>query len=177
MDTYFYKDGLRFECQRCSACCRYDPGYVYLSANDFKRLKDYLKLDFITFFNKYIRLVDVGSAYAISLKEKHNYDCIFWTEKGCSVYEARPIQCSSYPFWKGIADNADSWSRESLDCPGINKGKLISGEAVFNIISGRQKDSLLTVSLDTDLELLDEDTLLGSQGLASNTTYPFKTSQ
>ena len=34
----FYSDGLRFECTRCSRCCRHTPGYVFLSENDVERL-------------------------------------------------------------------------------------------------------------------------------------------
>ncbi|HUX21603.1 MAG TPA: YkgJ family cysteine cluster protein, partial [Spirochaetia bacterium] len=34
----FYQDGLRFECTRCDACCRHEPGYVFLSQTDLRRL-------------------------------------------------------------------------------------------------------------------------------------------
>ncbi|HQO67077.1 MAG TPA: YkgJ family cysteine cluster protein, partial [Spirochaetales bacterium] len=36
MNQSFWHEGLRFECARCSACCRYEPGYVFLSADDLR---------------------------------------------------------------------------------------------------------------------------------------------
>ncbi|MDR3247725.1 MAG: YkgJ family cysteine cluster protein, partial [Treponema sp.] len=30
----FYANGLRFSCTRCSSCCRYESGYVFLSPED-----------------------------------------------------------------------------------------------------------------------------------------------
>ncbi len=177
MDTPFYKNGLKFECQRCSACCRHDPGYVYLSALDFIRLRSFLGLDFAEFFNKFIRMVDVGSGYAVSLKEKSNYDCIMWSPNGCSVYEARPVQCSTYPFWNSIIESAGSWAMEALECPGINKGELISQKTILEKVNKRRNDSLLIVSYDVNLESLDEDTLLGRERILANTPDPFETAQ
>jgi Fe-S-cluster containining protein len=59
----------------------------------------------------------------LSLKEKANYDCIFW-KNGCSVYEARPLQCRTFPFWPSILRSAGSW--EAVSCPGRGKGALHS---------------------------------------------------
>jgi hypothetical protein len=32
----WYKDGLRFECQRCGNCCRGKPGTVWLKKREIK---------------------------------------------------------------------------------------------------------------------------------------------
>ena len=34
MSEPFYAEGLRFSCERCSACCRGEPGYVFLTKED-----------------------------------------------------------------------------------------------------------------------------------------------
>ena len=44
MEEPFYKDGLCFECQRCSGCCRFDSGYVFLSHEDLEKLAAKLSL-------------------------------------------------------------------------------------------------------------------------------------
>lgn len=64
-----------------------------------------------------------GGKTVLALREKTNYDCIFWNN-GCTVYKDRPIQCSTYPFWSWILKDQESWNDVKLGCPGINNGKL-----------------------------------------------------
>ena len=125
MEEPFYKDGLHFECQRCSGCCRFDSGYVFLSHQDLDRLASNLSLTPDEFLEKYCVKVDMGGYFRISLIEKPNYDCIFWRDGGCAVYEARPLQCRSYPFWEHQLESKEAWENVAKSCPGINKGALL----------------------------------------------------
>jgi hypothetical protein len=118
-DEVYYSRGLDFACTRCSACCRGEPGFVFLSCEDLSRLLAFLSLDFRAFFRRFARLLDAGTGLALALREKPGCDCIFWSPPGCSVYEARPVQCSTYPFWTGVVDSALAWSEEAQSCPGI----------------------------------------------------------
>jgi len=65
----------------------------------------------------------------LSLKEKSNFDCIFWNE-GCTVYNVRPLQCRSFPFWEFIVCSQKAWEAAEKDCPGINNGELHSREKI-----------------------------------------------
>lgn len=121
----FYDDGLRFQCQMCRYCCSSEPGFVYLSDKEIEAEAAYLGLNRDEFMKIYCRLVDFGEYYLVSLREKSNYDCIFLTENGCSVYPVRPHQCSQYPFWKNIMESREAWENEKQYCPGIGKGDLI----------------------------------------------------
>jgi len=168
MDAPFWSNGLHFECARCSACCRHEPGFVFLSASDFKRLLAHSGLAFRPFFDTFIRTVDIGTGYAISLKEKANNDCILWVDGGCSAYEARPAQCSTYPFWQGILDTPEDWEREKQDCPGIGRGPLVPAEAIGERLWRKRANQSLIVAYDVALESIDEDTLLGRSGLAAD---------
>ncbi len=141
MKEPFYKDGLRFECTRCSACCRFDPGYVFISANDLKKLTDFFKMEKRAFVEKYCRIVNVGGSRRLSLNERKNYDCIFWEKGGCRVYEARPLQCRSYPFWRPFLESEDAWNREAQNCPGINRGNLHSGKVIENWLKKRDNET------------------------------------
>lgn len=98
MDKQFWKSGLNFSCTRCSACCRFDPGFVFLSEHDLSRLLEWATMPKDEFIKVYCRWVpkDDGFEY-LSLKEKPNYDCILWDD-GCKAYTARPRQCSDFPF-------------------------------------------------------------------------------
>ncbi|WP_318660221.1 YkgJ family cysteine cluster protein [Treponema sp.] len=128
----FYDEGLDFECNKCSACCRLSPGYVYLSQRDLTSLCQWFKLSEEEFIEKYCRWVGYYEGKeALALVELKNYDCIFWNkDSGCTAYGARPIQCSTYPFWSWILKDRDSWNSISKDCPGINKGKHWTKEQI-----------------------------------------------
>ena len=141
----FYENGLRFECQRCSACCRFDPGYVFLTEKDLKMLAAGKKMDQKAFREKYCRPVDIGGFSRISLTEKSNYDCVFWEESGCAVYESRPVQCRTYPFWISYLEDEADWKNLSDVCPGVGKGDLISKEEIEKRIAERQEERMLTV--------------------------------
>ncbi len=115
-----------FSCQQCSHCCRHEPGYVYLSGKDLTKLCHWFNLDSKVFISKYCRFVPYyDGSEVLCLQEKRNYDCIFWNN-GCTVYESRPVQCRTYPFWNSIIKNRETWDEESAHCPGINKGRSFS---------------------------------------------------
>ena len=50
--------------------------------------------------------------------------------KKCSVYESRPSQCRTWPFWNDNM-NAKVWNKDiSVNCPGIGKGKIIKQKEI-----------------------------------------------
>ncbi len=137
MSNCFYEKGLRFECQGCRYCCSAEPGYVFLSEQDIKRLSDGLSMDRQTFIDTYCRLVDMGAFKMVSLLEKENYDCIFLTDGGCKVYPYRPRQCETYPFWAHVLEDEETWKNEGKSCPGIGKGKLYTKKEIEAKIANR----------------------------------------
>lgn len=69
------------------------------------------------FVEKYTRLVD-GE---ISLKEHpRNYDCVFLRDNKCLVYNARPRQCRTFPFWSENLRSKEAWEETRERCEGIN---------------------------------------------------------
>lgn len=146
MNKNFYSEGLQFECTQCGHCCRHEPGYVFLSENDLNQLLKYLSISQDEFVKKYCRIVDVGFFKRISLIEKPNNDCIFWQNGlGCSVYNARPLQCRSYPFWHAVVDSEESWKEETDSCPGMNRGKLHSEEEILEWLKKREENPPLDI--------------------------------
>lgn len=115
---------INFKCQRCSSCCRHFPGYVYLTKEDFNKISEYLKINPDQLLNDFCRRIEKNGKLVVGLKEKINYDCIFWNSS-CLIYPVRPVQCISYPFWPSIIEFEDRWNEEAEYCKGINKkGKL-----------------------------------------------------
>ena len=127
----FYEKGLQFTCvEGCNYCCSCEPGYVFLSQEDLQILLKFTAMSEEQFIATYCRRIPMGSFSMISLLERDNYDCIFLTKGGCSVYNARPLQCRTYPFWQHVLEDQESWEAESKACPGIGKGRLYSKEEI-----------------------------------------------
>jgi Fe-S-cluster containining protein len=139
----FYSRGLRFECTRCSRCCRFTPGYVFLSERDLERLSSALALMRAEFLRQYCRKIAFGAIQRISLTEKPNLDCVFWKEGGCSVYEARPLQCRSFPFWSSCLSSRKEWEQTSRHCPGIGKGRLHDLEEIEGWLRMRAQEGFV----------------------------------
>ncbi len=140
MSSCFYKNGLSFECTRCGYCCGHEPGYVFLSNQDIQNFLSFFSLSQDEFLKKYCRMVHVGFFKRISLLEKSNYDCIFWEEgRGCTVYNARPLQCRTYPFWDAVVDSKAAWELEAQSCPGMNHGRSFSRKEIDAYLKQREE--------------------------------------
>lgn len=117
----WYADGLRFGCTQCGRCCGGAPGFVWVSETEIDALAARLGLERAAFVRRYTRTV---YRRGVSLVEKPNYDCVFYDrQRGCTVYEDRPRQCRSWPFWRTNLRDADSWAEASADCPGMDQGE------------------------------------------------------
>lgn len=142
MKDVFYKNGLRFSCKGCSACCRHDPGFVYLSKIDLDRFVSWAHTS-QKFINKYCRWVPKRDGFEyLCLLEKTNYDCILW-DNGCIAYESRPLQCSAYPFWPSMLLDEDWWNASAETCPGMNNGRLYSYEEITAFLDQRKAEPYL----------------------------------
>lgn len=113
----WFSDGLRFKCTACGKCCTGSPGYVYLSSMDLDRLSTHFKLTPKEFLKKYARQVE--EQYAL-LDRPGSYDCIFLKDKKCTVYESRPTQCRTYPWWIYNLREPKDWEEAAQHCEGIN---------------------------------------------------------
>lgn len=110
-----------FDSSKCTSCegrcCTGESGYIYVNRSEIIAIASLLQLDIDTFAQKYL----FSKNYKYSLKEvryNDSYDCIFYDRKtnGCSIYEARPLQCRTFPFWDYFKQRVDELK---LECPGI----------------------------------------------------------
>ncbi len=124
----WYSNGLRFECQRCSQCCRGEPGHVWVSDSEVEHMARHLALAPEEFIRAYVR--SVGSRR--SLKELPGGDCVLWAgpERACLVYPVRPVQCRTFPFWDTHLHSSETWSELAQLCPCINNGRLYSPKEI-----------------------------------------------
>ena len=52
---------------------------------------------------------------------------------GCTVYEDRPRQCRTWPFWQRVIDEPQEWADAGRGCPGIDHGALHSAAEITAI--------------------------------------------
>ncbi|MBR1911232.1 MAG: YkgJ family cysteine cluster protein [Treponema sp.] len=120
----FYENGLQFGCKRCSGCCGKTPGVVYLSKKDLHALCAFFEMTAPQFIETYCKKETYYEGKTVlALQSRKNNDCILWKD-GCIAYEARPIQCSTYPFWEWIVRDKAMWDDCARDCPGMNSGRV-----------------------------------------------------
>lgn len=127
LEPPWYHEGLAFQCTRCGHCCTGAPGYVWVHEEEIERLRGHLGLSLEEFSRRYLRRVGPR----LSLIEKPDNACIFWDhQEGCTVYEARPEQCRTWPFWPHNLESERAWRKAGRHCPGIDQGTFFSLEQI-----------------------------------------------
>ncbi|MGE4133903.1 MAG: YkgJ family cysteine cluster protein [Bdellovibrionales bacterium] len=132
----FYENGIRFECQGSGKCCVSHGGYgnVYLTLEDRRRMAKTLGLKTSAFSRRFCEVRDG----IWRLKDGSTDDCVFLKNRRCSIYEGRPTQCRTWPFWPEVL-NARTWNTEvKTFCPGVGKGRVWESEEIDRIRSEQE---------------------------------------
>ena len=124
MSNLIKKNGYNFSfnptaCESCAGnCCIGESGYIWINILEIEALSKYLGLTLDSFREKY--LFKVGYKYSIKEVELPNNSfacCFFDLEKRkCSIYDYRPRQCRTFPFWEYFKNNEKEVYKE---CPAI----------------------------------------------------------
>jgi hypothetical protein len=113
----WYEEGLKFKCTGCGKCCTGAPGYVWVTQEEIEIMAKKLGIAPQEFQKKYIR--QIGKRISL-LEDPKNYDCIFLKDKTCTLYDARPKQCRTFPFWKDNLKSKSHWEYAKYACEGID---------------------------------------------------------
>jgi Fe-S-cluster containining protein len=118
------KDGFEFSfnpkaCEECGGrCCTGESGYIWTTPLEMHKIANFLNIPIEEFKKVYLIKVD----YKFSIKEKklseNNFACLFFNEKekNCMIYDVRPHQCKTFPFWDYFKNDKEKVKEE---CPGI----------------------------------------------------------
>lgn len=124
----WYADGLKFKCSQCGDCCTGAPGFVWVNSAEIVALAALVGEEVEKFEREYVRSVGIRK----SLREFPSGDCVFFDgeTRKCTVYNARPRQCRTWPFWDSNISSPEAWERTCEVCPGSGKGKLYQLEQI-----------------------------------------------
>jgi len=120
----WYREGLSFSCTQCGNCCSGEPGYVWATKEEVRRISEFLGRTDGWLDKKHLRRV--GLRY--SLTERPDGDCVFLKRENgkamCSIYPVRPLQCRTWPFWNNLLASRKGWDETAAEkCPGMNQGR------------------------------------------------------
>ena len=123
MSALVNEDGFSYSfnpqaCENCEGkCCTGESGYIYVTKTEIESIVKFLNIEIKEFISTYL----FKKMYKYSIVEKQNgdsYECIFYdkSSNGCSIYEARPNQCKTFPFWDYYKTRVNELK---LECPGV----------------------------------------------------------
>jgi Fe-S-cluster containining protein len=121
--------GLRFACTMCGNCCTGPEGYVLYTEEEGRAIAARLGITVEEFVRDYTKETILGR----SLREKrsaYGLDCVFLDRESapgkavCGIYEDRPEQCRTWPFWKSLVQSRRNWEAAKRTCPGLDRGRL-----------------------------------------------------
>jgi Fe-S-cluster containining protein len=123
-DAFIRKEGYRycFDASKCATCggrcCRGESGYIWVKPEEIEAISKFLGMETEDFAIMHIR--KAGHRYSLNEKilGENDHACIFFDEikQQCGIYEVRPIQCRTFPFWEQFKKNEQEVRDE---CPGI----------------------------------------------------------
>jgi Fe-S-cluster containining protein len=127
MGVSWYAAGLRFHCLRCGLCCTGPEGYVWVTPGEIARIAAFRGESEADFIRDHCRQVDGR----LSLLEKPGGDCVMFDRaSGCAIYDVRPSQCRTWPFWPVNLASPSAWRDAGTRCPGIGAGDRVPAEQI-----------------------------------------------
>lgn len=133
------ESGLRFECTQCGQCCwtRGEYSHVYLTREDIEALATALGLTVAETRTRYTfrdengwTELDFRGGHCVLLDAATNL---------CTVYESRPTQCRTFPFWPELIRRG-AWTGEARRiCEGVGQGRVVSKEEAGRRLADQKK--------------------------------------
>lgn len=156
-DGPWFRDGLRFACARCGNCCAGKGSVVVVTEREVEALARAAGLSPAEFRVRHTR-ESMGDTV---LLDRDDGSCE-WLERradgttACSVQQAKPDQCRSYPFWPRILRSRAAWKAEAAKCRGIGGGAVVSAEEIGRVSGAEETRAALDLLLDElDAEAAD----------------------
>ncbi len=120
-DDIIRVDGFKYgfkpsACEECAGkCCTGESGYIWVNNSEIKKIAEFLKLDEEIFKKNCLNKIK----YKFTIKEvliNGEFECLFFDNIGkkCQIYEVRPNQCKTFPFWDYFKTNEKEVRNECI---------------------------------------------------------------
>ena len=108
-------------CASCKGnCCIGESGYIWINTKEIQLLANCLKISEYELISN--KLKNINGRYSIKETKlsKNNYACVFFdtNKRACSIYDARPLQCRTFPFWDYYKDE-NNLGELKKECLGV----------------------------------------------------------
>jgi len=137
---WFDEEPVRFECTLCGNCCTGPSGFVLFSREEGERIAHRLGISYADFYEGYTHDTPAGR----SLRERRfvepsgtvSHDCVFLDRDAqpgalvCSLYEDRPTQCRTFPYWPEHMGSRRSWQLLGKSCEGVGGGNFVPASEI-----------------------------------------------
>jgi len=127
---FYQKTPIRFKCTGCGACClgSADENMIELAKGEVELISQHLDMSPGTFTEKFLVELD-NLEQGIRINQQGR--CVFLQKNNrCAIYQVRPRQCQTYPYWPEIMATQSGWDNESYRCEGINTGDVVLIEQI-----------------------------------------------
>ena len=103
-------------CVGCGGkCCTGQSGFVIVSRDEIKFLAAHFGLNSDEFIAAHLRKVGWRWSFR-EVEFEGGFACAFFnqTTRKCDIYELRPRQCRSFPFWEHFKTHKEELKRECI---------------------------------------------------------------
>lgn len=119
---------------------------MWVTSDEVRRVAEHLNLTSKQVLDRYCRKVMGRISFGETVQPNGDHDCIFLKHieppkragktnelaegeavplprKVCSIYEVRPLQCRTWPFWPENVESRETWDHAAQRCHGMNHGR------------------------------------------------------
>ena len=106
-------------CKTCGGkCCRGLEGYIWISMEELEKMAGTRKMDLALFSKQYVRQVQGKLSLQERIINGEHFCCFFdLIDCRCIIYQSRPKQCRTFPFWDQFKKDPQKLFEE---CPGVS---------------------------------------------------------
>jgi Fe-S-cluster containining protein len=124
--NFEYPATTRFRCTKCGICCgdtEEKTRHILLLKTEAEQIAKATLKPILAFAEK----IENRTPYVYEMKKaSEDRKCVFLDKNRCTIYLLRPLICRFYPFELKTAHGEKYAFLFTEECPGINKGRILS---------------------------------------------------
>jgi len=125
--NFDYPTTVRFHCTKCGICCgdtKEKTRHIILLKTEAEHISKTTSQP----TSKFAVKIKNKAPYVYEMKKTaEDGKCVFLENNRCTIYPLRPLICRFYPFELKRVRSGKHKFLFTEECPGINKGRMLSG--------------------------------------------------